>query len=64
MCKLCTSAKGSDNLSIGFDRSRDRGKRELTNRKYVKGKYHLRILLKVSFWICGTPRKNYMWFTL
>ena len=31
--KISTSSKGSDVLSIGFDRSRDRKKRELTNKK-------------------------------
>ena len=43
--KLLSSSKGSDDLSIGFDRSRDRTKRELTNNKNIKGKYHLRIYL-------------------
>ena len=43
MYKLLSSYKGSDDLSIGFDRSRDRRKRELTNNKNIKGKYHLRI---------------------
>ena len=33
-------------MSIGFDRSRDRRKRELTNNKNIKGKYHLRIYLR------------------
>ena len=41
MYKLLSSSKGSDVLSIGFDRSRDRRKRELTNNKSTKGKYHL-----------------------
>ena len=43
MYELLSSSKGSDDLSIGFDRSRDRRKRELTNNKNIKGKYHLRI---------------------
>ena len=45
MYKLLTSSKGSDDLSIGFDRSRDRRKQELTNNKKIKGKYHDRIYL-------------------
>ena len=49
MYKLLTSNKGSDDLSIGFDRSRDRRKQELTNNKNIKGKYHLRIYLKDIF---------------
>ena len=38
MYKLLTSSKGSDDLSIGFDRDRNRRKRELTNTKNIKGK--------------------------
>ena len=34
--KSLTSSKDSDDLSIGFDRSRDRRKRELTNNKTKK----------------------------
>ena len=48
MYKLLSSSKESDALSIGFDRSRDR-KRELTNNKNIKGKYHLRIFLTDFF---------------
>ena len=47
MYKLITSAKGSDDLSTGFDRDRNRRQRELTNSKNHKGKYHFRNLLKV-----------------
>ena len=39
--KLLTSSRGSDDLSIGFDRSRDRRKQEKTKYKNFKGKYHL-----------------------
>ena len=49
MYKLISSAKDCDDLSIGFDRSRDRRKQELTNNKNVKGKYHLRIMLRDVF---------------
>ena len=45
MYKLKTSARGSDDLSIGFDPSRDRRKRELTDNKNIKGKYHDSIYL-------------------
>ena len=38
MYKLSTSSKDSDDLSIGFDPSRDRRKRELTNNKTIKEK--------------------------
>ena len=49
MYKLLSSSKGSDDLSIGFDRSRDRRKRELTNNEIIKVKYHLRIYLSDIF---------------
>ena len=47
--KLLTSSKGSDYLSICFDRDRNRRQRELTNNKSQKGKYHVRIYLKDVF---------------
>ena len=49
MYKLLTSSKGSDELSICFDRDRNRRQRELTNNKSQKGKYHVRIYLKDVF---------------
>ena len=49
MYKLLTSSKGSDDLSIGFDRDRNRRQRELSNNKTQKGKYHVRIYLKDVF---------------
>ena len=49
MYKLLSSSRESDVLSIGFDRSRDRRKRELTNNKNVEGKYHVRIYLRDIF---------------
>ena len=49
MYKLLTSSKGSDDLSICFDRDRNRRQRELTNNKTQKGKYHVRIYLKGVF---------------
>ena len=49
MYKLLTSSKDSDDLSIGFDRNRDKRKRELTNNKNIKGQYHIRIYLKDIF---------------
>ena len=44
--KLLTSSRGSDDLSIGFDRDRNRRKRELTKNKNMKGNYHMSIYLK------------------
>ena len=42
MNKLLTSARRSDDLFIGFDRSRDKRKQELTNNKNIKGKKHVK----------------------
>ena len=47
--KLLTSSKGSDDLSISFDRDRTRRRIELTNIKNIKGKYHVKICLKYIF---------------
>ena len=49
MYKLLSSSKGSDDLSIGFDRDRTRRRNELTNNKNIKGKYHIRIYLRDVF---------------
>ena len=49
MYKFLTSSKGSDDLSIGFDRDRNRRQREFTNNKTQKGKYHVRIYRKDVF---------------
>ena len=47
--RLLISSKDNEDLSIGFDRSRDRRKRELTNNRTIKGRYHVRIYLKDTF---------------
>ena len=49
MYKLLSSCKGSDDLSIGFDRDRGKRQRALTNNKTQKGKYQIRIYLKDIF---------------
>ena len=49
MYKLIASSKNSDDLSIGFHRSLNIRKVELSQNKNVKGKYHLRIMLKNAF---------------
>ena len=49
MYKLITSIKNSDDLSLGFDRSPNRRKDELSLNKSVKEKYHVRIMLKDIF---------------
>ena len=57
MYKLLTSIRDGDDLSICFDRNRDRRKRELTNNKNVKGKYHIRIYLKTYFDLLNIKKK-------
>ena len=64
MYKLLSSSKESDALSIGFDLSRDRRKRELTNNKNIKGKYYLRIYSRDIFGFCRTPRNSNLWVGL
>ena len=47
--KLLTSYKNSDDLFIGFDRDRNERQQELTNNKNIKGKFHVRVMLKDIF---------------
>ena len=49
MYKLIFSARGCDDLSIGFHRNRDTRQRELTNNKKIKGKYLFTIYIKIIF---------------
>ena len=49
MYKLVTSSKDSNDLSIGFDNSRNRRRDELALNKNIKGKYHVKIMLKDVF---------------
>ena len=44
-----TSARDTDDLSIGFDRDCGRRQRGLTNNKTQKGKFYLRVMLKDEF---------------
>ena len=58
MYTLTFTAKYSSKLSVGFDRSRDRRKQELTINKKVKGKYLVRIMLKDVFGFSGHQEKT------
>ena len=49
MYKLITSSKDSNDLSIGFDYSRNRRRDELALNENLKGKYHVKIMLKDIF---------------
>ena len=58
MYKLLTSSKGSDDLSICFDRDRNTRQRELTINKSQKGKYHVRNYLKDVFGFAEYQNKS------
>ena len=47
MCTLLSSVKDSDDLSVGFDRGR--GRDELSLYRNIKGKYHLKTMVKDVF---------------
>ena len=49
MYKLITSSKDSNDLSIGFDNSRNRRRDELALHKNIKAKYHVKFMLKDVF---------------
>ena len=49
MYKLITSSKDSNDLSIGFDHSRNSRRDELALNKNIKGKNHVKIMLKDVF---------------
>ena len=55
--KLITSSKDRDDLSIGFDRSRNGRRDELAQNKNKKGKQHLRILQKYVFGFAESHEK-------
>ena len=45
-------------MSIGFDRDRERRKRELTNNKNIKGKYRVTFLLRDIFSFAEHQKKG------
>ena len=49
MNKVKTSSKDSDDLSIGFNRDRNRRQRQLTNNRKITGKYHITNKLRDIF---------------
>ena len=64
MCKLITSAKGVDDLSIRIDRDCDRRQRQLTQKENVKGKYYVRFMLRDVSKFATVPKKLHMfWHT-
>ena len=61
MCKLTSSAKDSDDLSIGFDRNRRSKRNKLTDKKNIKGRYHVRNMLKGIFSFSKSQKKSPLW---
>ena len=57
MYNLITSSKNSEDLSIDFDRSSASRREEITNNKNVKGKFHLRFMLRDVFGFVGHQEK-------
>ena len=49
MYELVTSAKDTDDLSLGFDQIYNRRQQKSTNNQNIEGKYHLRIMIKHLF---------------
>ena len=58
MYKLITSSKDSNDLSVGFDNNRNRRRDELALNKNIKGKYHLKIMLKDVFGFAECQEKD------
>ena len=58
MYKLISSANDSNDLSVGFDHSRNRRKYELTANKSMKGNYHPKISLKDVFGFAECQEKT------
>ena len=58
--KLITSARDTDDLSIGFDRDCDGRQHELTNNKTKKRKILCEKYAQRCSWFCRTSRKSYL----
>ena len=58
--KIKTSAKDTDTLSIGFDLDCGRRRDELNNNKNIKGKNHIRIMIKSAFGFAEHQKKLLM----
>ena len=58
--KLLPAIKENDDLSIGFDRSRDRRRREKNDNKNIKGKYHLRHFQELFLVLLNTRKQQFM----
>ena len=56
--EIIINARDTDDLSIGFDRSRARRKQEMTNNKKVKGKYHVKNYSKAFFGFAELQEKD------
>ena len=57
MHRILTSSRGNENSSTGFEPDRGRRQQELTNDKNIKGKYHVRNMLKEVFGLAEHQEK-------
>ena len=60
MYKHITSARNTDDFSIGCDRDRGRRQRELTNNKTIKSKNHVTLMLEDFFGFSQHQKKEHM----
>ena len=58
MYKLISSSKHCNDLSIGFDKDRNRRQKKLTNNKNLKGKFHVRNMLRDIFGFAEHQQKT------
>ena len=58
MYKIITSSTDADDLSIGFDRHRGSRQQEKTKNKVIKGRFHVRIMLKDAFGFSQIQKKE------
>ena len=70
MYELTKSSFGQNDLSFGFKRDQSRRREDSSSRavmflpKYVRGFFHLRVLLKDVFWLCRTSKECYIWLRI
>ena len=58
MYKLITRTEDSIDLSIGFDRDRERRRDKLADNRKIEGNYHVRIMLKDSLGFAEHQEKS------
>ena len=64
MYKLLPSSRSGDDLSMGFDRDRNRRQRETTNNISQKRRYHVKVLLRDIFGFIEHQERGKFWFRI